>query len=137
MRRPLLLAAAALALLAVVGAGSAATVVFYTSRDLPQFDKLQDYRPREVTRVLTGDGQEVAAFFEERRTVVPPEAIPEVMKRAILAAEDASFYQHDGLDYTGIMRAAIKDLLPGGNLQGASTITQQVVKTFLLTPERK
>lgn len=106
------------------------------SADLPTFDELVDYRPKESTKVFAPDGTQVGEFFEERRTVIPPHEIPEVLKRAILAAEDAQFYEHEGLDYVGIARAFFKNLSSGETRQGASTITQQVVKTFLLSPER-
>jgi len=129
-----------LLLLCLVGAAACAIagggVILWMSRDLPRFDKLVDYAPREATRVYAADGTLVATFHEELRTVVPPEEIPEVLKRAILAAEDAEFYQHEGLDYRGIARAFLKNLISGQTKQGASTITQQVVKTFLLSPER-
>lgn len=117
---------------AVVSAG----MLTWMSRDLPRFDKLVDYTPKEATHVLAADGTLVATFHEELRTSVPPSDIPEVLKRAILAAEDADFYRHEGLDYRGILRAFVKNLSSGETKQGASTITQQVVKTFLLTPER-
>ncbi|WP_373044126.1 penicillin-binding protein 1A [Vulgatibacter sp.] len=122
--------------LALTGGVFAGGVLLWMSRDLPRFDKLVDYEPKEATRVFASDGRLVATFQDERRTVVPPAEIPEVLKRAILAAEDAEFYQHEGLDYAGIARAFVKNLLSGQTKQGASTITQQVVKTFLLTPER-
>lgn len=123
-------------LLLVAGAITAGGLYLWMSRDLPRFDKLVDYAPKEATRVYAADGALVATFHEELRTVVPPDEIPEVLKRAILAAEDAEFYQHEGLDYQGILRAFVKNVVSGQTKQGASTITQQVVKTFLLTPER-
>lgn len=119
----------------LAGVGAAGGLVWWLTRDLPRFDALFDYEPRESTRVWAGDTL-VATFADERRTVVPPEDIPEVLKRAILAAEDANFYAHEGLDYVGIARAFWKNLRSGQTRQGASTITQQVVKTFLLTPDR-
>lgn len=120
----------------LVGAAVAGGALWWLTRDLPRFDALVDYAPLEATRVYAADGSLVATFHEELRTVVPPEEIPEVLKRAILAAEDADFYRHEGLDYVGIARAFLKNLLAGEMKQGASTITQQVVKTFLLSPER-
>lgn len=124
------------AVVAGAGAVAAAVLLWWIARDLPRFDALLDYAPLEATRVYASGGELVATFHRERRTVVPPEEIPEVLKRAILAAEDANFYQHEGLDYVGIARAFLKNLLSGETRQGASTITQQVVKTFLLSPER-
>jgi penicillin-binding protein 1A len=112
-----------------------ALVFWRWTRELPAFDTLRDYRPPVTTRVLGTDGQEVFAFFRERRTVVPLEEIPEVLKKAVLAAEDARFYQHEGVNYLAILRCALKGLLRGGVSCGGSTITQQVVKTFLLADE--
>jgi penicillin-binding protein 1A len=132
-RRRLLLAAAVLAVATLAAVGG---TWHYLAADLPKFDRLLDYRPKEATKVFAADGSLVAEFYEERRTVVPPEQIPEVMRKAILAAEDAEFYRHEGLDYTGIARAALKLALSGEARQGGSTITQQVVKTFLLSPEK-
>lgn len=130
---PLLLVCLALVLAGGVAAGG---LLVWMSRDLPRFDKMVDYAPKEATHVYAADGTLVATFQEEMRTVAPPGDIPEVLKRAILAAEDAEFYQHEGLDYRGIARAFLKNLVSGETKQGASTITQQVVKTFLLSPER-
>lgn len=118
-------------------AGAAlATIYQIFAADLPTFGELVDYEPKEATKVFAQDGTLVGAFYEERRTVIPPHEIPEVLKRAILAAEDAHFYEHEGLDYVGIARAFWKNLTSGETRQGASTISQQVVKTFLLSPER-
>jgi penicillin-binding protein 1A len=108
----------------------------YLAADLPRFDRLLDYQPKESTKVFTPDGSLVDEFFEERRTVVPQDEIPDALRKAVLAAEDDQFYRHEGLDYAGIARAALKLALSGEVRQGGSTITQQVVKTFLLTPER-
>lgn len=131
--RKFLLAILALCFLA----GAALATIYQTfAAELPTFDELVDYRPKESTKVFAQDGSLVGEFFEERRTVIPPQEIPEVLKRAILAAEDAQFYEHEGLDYVGIARAFWKNFTSGQTRQGASTITQQVVKTFLLSPER-
>jgi penicillin-binding protein 1A len=110
-------------------------VVFAWTRELPGFDGLRDYRPLVATKVYAADGSEAFAFARERRTVVPFEKIPERMKRAVLAAEDAKFYQHEGVNYLAIARCAAKGLLRAGVACGGSTITQQVVKTFLLPTE--
>ena len=136
MRR-LLKLAVALALLCVV-AGVVGVTLFYATvlRDLPEINKLEDYRPNLITRVLDVDGNEVASFAKERRVVVPIEQVPKHVVEAFIAAEDGSFYEHTGLDYAGILRAAITNVVEGRKAQGASTITQQVAKTFLLTPER-
>jgi penicillin-binding protein 1A len=130
-RRLLLVALAA----AVALAGVGAVVVFAWTRELPAFDTLRDYRPLVSTRVYGADGSEVFAFARERRTVVPFDQIPDLMKKAVLAAEDARFYEHEGVNYLAIARCAAKGLVRGGVACGGSTITQQVVKTFLLSTE--
>jgi penicillin-binding protein 1A len=107
----------------------------YESR-LPSTTELKTYRPPQVTRVLARDGTVLAELFVERRTVVRIDDIPKTMKLAALAAEDADFYQHEGLDYLGMLRALIVNLRSGRMVQGGSTITQQVVKNVLLSPER-
>jgi penicillin-binding protein 1A len=130
-RRLALLALAAAGFLAAVGAA----LVFAWTRELPAFDTLRDYRPLVSTRVYGSDGSEVFAFARERRTVVPFEQIPDLMKKAVLAAEDARFYEHEGVNYLAIARCAAKGLIRGGVACGGSTITQQVVKTFLLSTD--
>jgi penicillin-binding protein 1A len=113
------------------------TLVFaYYGRDLPSVAALKHYDPPQTSRVLDRKGRVIAELFEERRTVVPMSKIPRVLVLSVLAAEDADFYMHRGLDYTGIVRALLRDLAPGKQMQGASTITQQIVKNVLLTPER-
>ncbi len=109
---------------------------FYLKADLPRLRSIEDYAPSRATKIYSDDGQLVGELFRERRTVVPIEAVPEHVVHAFLAAEDASFYHHEGIDYMGILRAAIKNLRPGSHQQGASTITQQTVKTMVLGPER-
>jgi penicillin-binding protein 1A len=108
----------------------------YYGRALPTVDSLKNYRPLQTTRVLDRKGRLIAEIFEERRTVVPMSKVPRVLVLSVLAAEDADFYQHQGLDYAGIARSLFFDLLHGKAMQGASTITQQIVKNVLLTPER-
>ena len=122
---------AGLGVIAVLALASGAAAFAWT-RELPAFDGLKDYRPLVSTRVLAADGTEAFVFARERRTVVPFDKIPEVMKRAVLSAEDAGFYEHEGVNYLAIARCAVKGLLRGGVACGGSTITQQVVKTFLL-----
>jgi penicillin-binding protein 1A len=112
-------------------------VLFAWTRELPAFDTLRDYQPLVSTRVLALDGTEAFEFSRERRTVVPIQEIPEVLKKAVLAAEDARFYQHEGVNYLAIGRCLAKGLLRGGVACGGSTITQQVVKTFLLSTDSR
>lgn len=128
----------ALAALFFVGSASLLTAIglfAYYGRDLPKVDSLH-YDPPQISRVLDRKGRLIAELFTERRTVVPMDTIPRVLVLAVLAAEDADFYEHRGLDYAGIVRALLRDAMTGKAMQGASTITQQLVKNTLLTPER-
>ncbi|MBL8418066.1 MAG: penicillin-binding protein 1A [Dechloromonas sp.] len=104
--------------------------------NLPSLEVLTDYRPKIPLRVFTSDGYLIGEFGEERRAVVSIQDVPPVMKNAILAAEDDRFYQHGGVDYIGILRAAAANLAGGGKRQGASTITQQVARNFFLSGEK-
>jgi penicillin-binding protein 1A len=124
-----------LALLVLAGVGVALVIRHYEA-DLPSLRALKSYNPPQVTRVLARDGQLLGELFVERRTLVSIETIPAQMKLAALAAEDASFYQHDGLNYLGLLRAVLVNLRGGRLRQGGSTITQQVIKNVLLTQER-
>ncbi|MFQ5480427.1 MAG: penicillin-binding protein 1A [Thermodesulfobacteriota bacterium] len=109
----------------------------YLMMTLPDLEALQHYEPNLVTRVYSDDGSMIGEFYIERRVVVPIEQIPDNLINAFLAAEDAEFYQHEGISYVGIMRAFYKNLSAGKIVQGASTITQQVARGFFLTPEKK
>jgi penicillin-binding protein 1A len=112
-------------------------VLFAWTRELPAFDTLKDYHPLVSTRVFGANGQEAFVFARERRTVVPLEQIPQTLRRAVLAAEDARFYEHEGVNYLAVARCAVKGILRAGVACGGSTITQQVVKTFLLASDWK
>lgn len=118
----------------------AAMVVFsYFSRGLPSFEKLAKYEPPVITRLYTADGNLLAEYAKEKRIFVPLKAIPETVRHAFIAAEDKSFYSHKGVDVYGIARAVhenIQNYGTGKSLVGGSTITQQVVKNFLLTSEK-
>lgn len=120
--------------------GSALAVVLtirHYESGLPSVDQLRSgYAPPQVTRVLARDGTVLADIFTERRTVVPIAEIPPHVKLAFLAAEDAHFYEHQGLNYVGMLRALGANLRSGRTMQGGSTITQQVVKNVLLDSER-
>ncbi|HEY5975048.1 MAG TPA: PBP1A family penicillin-binding protein [Geobacteraceae bacterium] len=109
----------------------------YLLVSLPKVDRLADYKPPIVSQVFGDDGSLVGEFYLERRKVVPVDKIPRRLIQAFVAAEDANFYQHKGIDYLGIVRAAVKNLLSLRKKEGASTITQQVAKSMLLTPEKK
>ncbi|MBA3253685.1 MAG: transglycosylase domain-containing protein, partial [Burkholderiaceae bacterium] len=104
--------------------------------NLPPIDALTDYRPKIPLRVWTADGILIGEFGEERREFVPLAEIPEELKKAILAAEDDSFYQHHGVDYAGLARAFVSNFASGRRGQGGSTITMQVARTFFLSSER-
>ena len=103
--------------------------------NLPDINSLADYRPKLPLRVYSSDGVLLGEFGEERRTFVPIARIPQVMKDAVLAAEDARFYQHGGVDYKGVARAALENLRDARS-QGASTITMQVARNFYLSTEK-
>ncbi|MDA1070826.1 MAG: penicillin-binding protein 1A [Proteobacteria bacterium] len=141
-RRWLLRLLAAFLVLGLVGAIAAGGIVVWAfkhyGRDLPDHSMLADYEPPVATRVYSGDGRMMAEFAVENRVFVPIAQIPVHVREAFIAAEDQNFYRHHGIDPEGIVRAAITNLqaLGGGQrLQGASTITQQVAKNFLLTNE--
>ncbi|MDA8032046.1 MAG: transglycosylase domain-containing protein, partial [Alphaproteobacteria bacterium] len=113
--------------------------VFYTyGQGLPEYRQLEAYRPPVVTRLYAADGRLLAEYAQEKRIFVPVEAIPPMVRRAFLSAEDKSFYAHYGVDPFAIARAAMTNLRNAGDerrLVGASTITQQVAKNFLLSNE--
>ncbi len=109
---------------------------YYIQRKLPSVDNLKDYSPSLITRVYSNDGQLIGEFFKERRITVALSSMPDYLVKAFIAAEDAKFYEHEGLDYTGILRALYKNITAGKIVQGGSTITQQLVKSFFLTPDR-
>ncbi|TNE91836.1 MAG: hypothetical protein EP330_03815 [Deltaproteobacteria bacterium] len=112
-------------------------VTSYYGKDLPTIEALQAYSPPTVTVVYDKDGQVLGELFEQRRYVVELDEMPEHLKQAFLAAEDANFYNHDGVDYMGIVRAILRNAAQGRKAQGASTITQQVTRNFLLTRDKK
>ncbi len=106
------------------------------TKDLPSMGKLKKYEPPTVSYVYDKDGNVVAEFFKQKRIVVPIGKIPKTLIRAFIAAEDAHFYEHPGIDLIGVARAMIRNIQAGTIVQGGSTITQQVAKSLLLTPER-
>jgi len=122
----------------LVGIGAAAGLVWHFSKDLPDYSQLQDYEPRVMTRVHASDGALLAEYARERRLYLPIQAVPKMVINAFVSAEDKNFYEHAGLDFGGIARAGMLYLQNYGSNrrpQGASTITQQVAKNFLLTNE--
>ncbi|MEN3379085.1 MAG: penicillin-binding protein, partial [Hyphomicrobiales bacterium] len=123
----------------LVGIAGAAGLFWHYSKDLPDYSQLQDYEPPVMTRVHATDGALVAEYARERRLYLPIQAIPKLVLNAFIAAEDKNFYDHGGLDFQGIARASLLMLQnygSGRRPQGASTITQQVAKNFLLTNEQ-
>lgn len=112
-------------------------VYMHYSQDLPQISTLKEYRPPTITTVYSDDGHIIAEFFYERRIIKQIAEIPQHLINAFIAAEDARFFEHKGVDPFSIVRASIRNLQAGTIVQGGSTITQQVVKSFLLTPEKK
>src|SRR5258705_1647950 len=121
---------AAAALLAV------ALVIVLAVPNLPSLDALTGYQPKIPLRIYTVEGVLIGEFGEERRAVVSIAEVPLPLKNAILAAEDERFYQHAGIDYIGVLRAAYANLISGGRRQGASTITMQVARNFFLSSEK-
>ncbi|MBW7963817.1 penicillin-binding protein 1A [Bradyrhizobium sp. BR 10261] len=122
----------------LVGVGAVAGLIWHFSKDLPDYSQLQDYEPPVMTRVHAVDGSLLGEYAKERRLYLPIQAVPKLVINAFLAAEDKNFYEHGGIDYTGMARAGVLYLQNFGSNrrpQGASTITQQVAKNFLLTNE--
>lgn len=122
--------------LTALGLCAAAALFWYISTTLPEVDTLANYRPPVVTTVYADNGRIIAEFYKERRYVVALADIPQQLKQAVIATEDARFYDHPGVDIFGILRALYKNIREGDIVEGASTITQQVAKSFFLTPER-
>jgi penicillin-binding protein 1A len=122
----------------VLGGGALVAVFYYFGHDpnLPSLSGIGGYHPPQISRVLDRDGNLMGEIGSEHRTVVPYAQLPKVLIQAVLAAEDADFFEHEGLAYRGMVRALIENLLRREFPQGASTITQQVVKQMLLTPEK-
>ncbi|MBV8823534.1 MAG: penicillin-binding protein 1A [Bradyrhizobiaceae bacterium] len=125
-------------ILFLVGVAAAAGLFWHFSKGLPEYSQLQDYEPPVMTRVHAADGSLLAEYARERRLFLPIQAIPKLVINSFIAAEDKNFYEHGGIDVTGIARAAlvfVENFGSNKRPQGASTITQQVAKNFLLTTE--
>jgi len=123
---------------ALLAGASVAGLFYYHGRDLPRITTRADYDPKELSRVYSAEGELVAEWYKPggRRTVVPLEEIPEHVRWAFMAAEDAGFMSHEGIDYLGMVRAFYYAIVHGERIKGTSTITQQVVKNLILVPER-
>ena len=138
MIRALLTTIGILMILSALGAGGGLFVFFKFGQGLPDYRKLATYEPPVMTRVHAGDGRLLAEYAVEKRVFVPIGAMPKKLIQAFLAAEDKNFYSHPGIDFSGVVRAILmnlKNLRYSRRLVGASTITQQVAKNFLLTNE--
>jgi penicillin-binding protein 1A len=141
-RPPWVRVARVIGTLAVLGlfAGIAVVVGIFSyygsDPKLPDLSRLDTYHPKQVTRILDRNGTPIGELGSEKRTVVPYSAIPKVLIQAVVSAEDADYFKHGGLDYRGMARAFLEDVLRGRRAQGGSTITQQVVKNLVLSPER-
>src|SRR3981189_3216409 len=128
-----------LAVLAVLGVESVLVlrlVIALSLPNLPSLQALTEYQPKIPLRVYTAEGTLIGEFGEERRAVVSITEVPPQLKNAILAAEDERFYQHAGIDYLGVLRAAYANVISGGRRQGASTITMQGARNFFLSSEK-
>src|SRR5881392_1258559 len=122
----------------LVGVAATAGLIWHFSKDLPDYSQLQDYEPPVMTRVHASDGALLGEYSKERRLYLPIQAVPKMVINAFLAAEDKNFYEHGGIDFSGMARAAViyaQNYGSNRRPQGASTITQQVAKNFLLTNE--
>ena len=119
-------------IIVVAGVGS----YVYFGHDLPSIENLKNYKPPAVTKIYSEDGEAIGEFFTEKREVVSLDRIPNHLIQAFVAGEDARFFQHKGLDYWAILRAFLRNIFSGEIVQGGSTITQQVVKSLLLSPEK-
>ena len=115
---------------------SVALYIFFLSTTLPHLVTADGYKPRLVSEVFDMHGEKIGEFFREKRKLIAIENIPEKLMQAFIAAEDASFYDHQGINYTAILRAFLVNLREGRKVQGGSTITQQVARSLLLTREK-
>ncbi len=127
-----------LVLLLAFGAGAGATFIYVSFlRDLPDLRSVEDYQPALTSRVLDHEGRLIGTYATERRELAPIGSLPDHVGLAFVAAEDSKFFEHAGIDWVSIVRAAWVDIRAGGIKQGASTITMQLVKQMLLSPERR
>ncbi len=138
LARRLILLASILLVPVVLAVAAIFGIFYYYGSDpaLPSLSGIGDYRPDQIVKVLDREGKLIGEIGSVHRTVVPYAKIPKVMVQALLAAEDADYFEHEGIDYKGMVRAFIEDVIRRKFVQGASTITQQVVKQLLLTPEK-
>ncbi|MBF0102137.1 MAG: penicillin-binding protein 1A [Desulfobacterales bacterium] len=116
--------------------GVCAFIYVYIYQELPKITSLRDYSPPIITSLFSDDGTKIAEFFKERRIVIPLSDMPSMLTYSFISAEDSRFFKHQGIDLVSILRAVFKNMEAGTIVQGGSTITQQVAKSFFLTPER-
>jgi penicillin-binding protein 1A len=122
----------------IVSVGAISGLLYHFSKDLPDYSQLQDYEPPVMTRVHAADGELLAEYAKQRRLYLPIQQVPKLVINAFISAEDKNFYEHPGIDFSGVARAGVlylQNFGKGRRPQGASTITQQVAKNFLLTNE--
>ncbi len=122
--------------IAVISVALAIISYAHFTTDIPSVEALKTYRPPTVTKFYSDDGEVIEEFFTEKREVIPLSRMPNHLIQAFVAGEDARFFQHKGLDYVAILRALYRNIFSGEIVEGGSTITQQVVKSLLLTPEK-
>ncbi len=136
-RRRWLIVLVSLVATTIVGATTIAGVIWHFAQDLPSLDLLQNYQPSLVTTVYSDDRRPIGQFFIERRILTPLPEIPKALTQAVIATEDARFFEHPGLDVIGMLRAAWTNIRHGGKkVEGASTITQQLARSLFLSSER-
>src|ERR1700731_1652466 len=119
---------------AAVGATAGLLLVYST--DLPQVEKLERYRPSSVTELYDGQGRVIGTFALQRRVVAAYDDYPEVLRNALVSIEDKDFYRHSGINIWRIVGAAYRDIVSGGKVQGASTLTMQLARNLFLSPDR-
>ena len=136
MKRAFTILGITIGVLTALGVPAVAGLYFWAVRDLPGFTRIADYRPALTTTVLARDGSVIGYFYRENRFLISLDEMPKTLPQAFLAAEDAEFYEHEGVNPVAIFRAFLINLRSGTHRQGGSTITQQVIKRLLLTPER-
>ncbi len=120
----------------IAGTALVVSLVIWASNDLPSLDRIAEYQPALSTSILARDGTIVGEIYDERRYLIELNQLPSYLPNAFISAEDKDFYSHSGISFTSIARAAMANMKSGSTSQGGSTITQQVVKRVLLTPER-
>lgn len=127
---------AALLGLLFIGIGAGSILVLSLSADLPKMIKVEDYEPLLVSEVYDREGGKIGEFFREKRMLLAYDEIPKAIIQAFTSAEDATFFKHGGINYTSTLRALLANIRAGRKVQGGSTITMQVARSILLTPEK-